>query len=36
MIPHMAEVLAQLHGVTPEEIARVTEYNARNLFRLDA
>lgn len=34
MIPYMAEVLAELHGVTVEEISRVTTENARRLFDL--
>lgn len=35
MIPYMAEVQAELHGVTVEALARVTEDNARRLFGLD-
>ena len=34
MIPYMAEVLADLHGTTVEEIARATTENARKLFDL--
>ena len=32
LIPYMAEVLAELHGVTVEEISRVTTENAKKLF----
>lgn len=34
MLPYVGEVLAELHGVTAEEIARVTTENAQKLFDL--
>ena len=34
MLPYVGEVLAELHGVTAEEIARVTAENAKKLFDL--
>ena len=34
MLPYVGEVLAELHGVTDEEIARVTAENAKKLFDL--
>ena len=34
MIPHIAEVIAPLHGLTAEELAEVTNRNAEELFRL--
>ena len=34
MIPHIAEVMADLHGVTPEDISRITTENAKRLFDL--
>ena len=34
MLPYVGEVLAELHGVTAEEIARVTAENAKKLFAL--
>ena len=33
-IPHIAEKLAELKGISMEEIAEVTTSNARNLFRI--
>ena len=34
LIPHIAEVIAPLHGLTVEELAEVTSRNAEELFRL--
>ena len=34
LIPHIAEVIAPLHGLTVEELAEVTNRNAEELFRL--
>lgn len=34
MLPYVGEVLAELHGVTAEEISRVTTENAKKLFDL--
>lgn len=34
-VPHIAEMLAQLKGVTVEEVARVTTANADRLFRFN-
>ena len=34
LIPHIAEVIAPLHGLTVEELAEVTNCNAEELFRL--
>ncbi len=33
-VPHIAEVIADLHGVTPDELAAVTTANADRLFDL--
>jgi len=33
-IPYIAEVIADLHGVTVEEVAEITAKNAENLFKL--
>ncbi len=33
-LPYMAEKLAQIRGITPEEAARITTENARRLYRL--
>ena len=35
LIPYIAEVIAPLHGITPEELAEAVNGNARRLFRLD-
>ena len=35
-ILHIARVLAPLHGMTPEELADITNRNAVRLFGLDA
>ena len=32
-LPYVAEEIARLKGVTPEEVIAVTEENARRLFR---
>ena len=34
LIPHIAEVLAELHGVTVKELAGITTENAKKLFAL--
>lgn len=34
LIPHIAEVIAPLHGLTVEELAEVTSWNAEELFGL--
>ena len=34
LIPHIAEVIAPLHGLTVDELAEVTNRNAEELFRL--
>ena len=34
LIPHIAEVIAPLHGLTVDELAEVTNCNAEELFRL--
>ena len=34
MIPHIATVIADLHGVSVDEVAEITGRNARELFRL--
>ena len=34
LIPHIAEVIAPLHGLTADELAEVTNRNAEELFRL--
>lgn len=34
LIPHIAEVIAPLHGLTAEELAEITNRNAEELFRL--
>ena len=34
LIPYIAEVIAPLHGLTPEELAEVTNRNAEELFGL--
>ena len=36
LIPYIAEVIAPLHGLTPEELAEVTNRNAEELFGLSA
>ena len=36
LIPHIAEVIAPLHGLTAEELAEVTNRNAEELFGLSA
>lgn len=36
LIPHIAEVIAPLHGLTVEELAEVTNRNAEELFGLSA
>lgn len=36
LIPYIAEVIAPLHGLTPEELAEVTGRNAEELFGLSA
>lgn len=33
-VVHTAKLLADLKGLSPEDVARVTEHNARSLFRL--
>jgi TatD DNase family protein len=34
LIPHIAEVIAPLHGLTVDELAEITNRNAEELFRL--
>ena len=34
LLPHVAEVIAPLHGLTPAELAEITARNAENLFSL--
>jgi TatD DNase family protein len=31
-LPYVAETIAQLRGITPEEVVAATEENARRLF----
>ena len=33
-IPYMAEVIAALHGITVDEVSKITAKNAENLFGL--
>lgn len=35
-LPHIAEVVAPLHGITPAELAEITNRNAEELFGLSA
>ena len=36
LIPYIAEVIAPLHGLTPEELAEITNRNAEELFGLSS
>lgn len=36
LIPHIAEVIAPLHGLTVDELAEITNHNAEELFGLSA
>ena len=33
-LPYVAEAIGQIKGISPEEVIKITNQNARNLYRL--
>ena len=33
-LPYVAEAISQIKGISPEEVIKITNQNARNLYRL--